>query len=292
MASAQSRADDAVLNPVHHVFEPHRVGLPKLAPYFRELWRRREFAAELSRANMRAANSNTAFGQAWLILNPLLLAGVYYILVNVLGSSSKRAGMDYFSHLCGGLFAFYYVSGCISTGATSVVSGGSLLMNTAFPRLLMPLGAVRTAFYRFLPTMPVYFLFHLLARNPITWRTVFAILFLLMLTAFGAGLAAVFATLQVYFRDTASFLPYFVRLWLYVSPVLWFIDDVKPGSKLHLFAHINPLWTLLGGYMDLLQRSEMPPLSIWLQALAWTVGTCLVGFGYFMSREREFTVRV
>ena len=35
------------------------------------------------------------------------------------------------------------------------------------------------------------------------------------------GLAALFATLQVYFRDTSSFLPYFLRLWMYLSPVLW-----------------------------------------------------------------------
>ena len=30
-----------------HVYEPHRVGLPPLRPYVRELWRRREFAFEL-----------------------------------------------------------------------------------------------------------------------------------------------------------------------------------------------------------------------------------------------------
>ena len=32
------------------VYEPHRVGLPPLVPYFSELWHRRPFAAEMSRA--------------------------------------------------------------------------------------------------------------------------------------------------------------------------------------------------------------------------------------------------
>jgi len=67
-----------------HVYEPHRVGLPPMIPYVQELWRRREFAVELSRTNLRAQHFDTAFGQLWLILNPLLLGFVYFLLVDIL----------------------------------------------------------------------------------------------------------------------------------------------------------------------------------------------------------------
>ena len=65
----------------HHVYEPHRIGLPKLRPYVREIWRRRSFATELAHTKMDAANTETVLGQLWLIINPLLLAFVYYLLV-------------------------------------------------------------------------------------------------------------------------------------------------------------------------------------------------------------------
>ena len=45
--------------------------------------------------------------------------------------------------------------------------------------------------------------------------------FLGTMVVFSMGCAAFFATLQVYFRDTSSFLPFFVRIWMYLSPVLW-----------------------------------------------------------------------
>src|SRR5215213_11120533 len=64
-----------------HVYEPHVVGLPKIRPYVRKLWRRREFASELSRTKLRAQHYNTVLGQLWLVLNPLLLGIVYFILV-------------------------------------------------------------------------------------------------------------------------------------------------------------------------------------------------------------------
>ena len=151
------RARHAEFEPVYHFYGPHRAGLPPLIPYFRELWRRRAFAAEMSRANMRSANTSTFFGQAWLILNPLLLAAVYYVLVTIIRRENDPA---FFAHLTLGLFAFQLVGTSITSGATSVTSSGKLLLNTPFPRLLIPLSAVRTAFFRFLPTVPVYFVFH------------------------------------------------------------------------------------------------------------------------------------
>ena len=155
--TATSRARQAEFEPIYHHYGPHRAGLPPLIPYFRELWHRRAFAAEMSRATMRGANTSTFFGQAWLILNPLLLAAVYYILVTIIRRQNDPA---FFAHLTLGMFAFQLVGTSITSGATSVTSSGKLLLNTPFPRLLIPLSAVRTAFFRFLPTVPVYFVFH------------------------------------------------------------------------------------------------------------------------------------
>ncbi len=79
--------------PVYHHYGPHKAGLPPLIPYFRELLRRRTFAAELSKASMRGANTTTFFGQAWLILNPLLLAGIYYLLVTIIRGRARSVGV-------------------------------------------------------------------------------------------------------------------------------------------------------------------------------------------------------
>jgi teichoic acid transport system permease protein len=270
------------------VYEPHRVGLPPLVPYFRELWHRRPFAAELSRAEMRSANTRTFFGQIWLVLNPLLLAAVYFVLLFILAPRDEPG--PFFAHLTAGIFAFYFISGALTAGARSVVGGGALIGNMAFPRLLMPLSAVRTAFFRFLPPLAVYFVIHAAMGLPWSWRMVLAVYFMGCMVVFAAGMAAMFATLQVYFRDTTSFLPYFLRIWLYLSPVLWFIEEVP--ARLAPFLKFNPLYSILGGFTDLLVRGDVPPPGIWAMAAGWAVAAVVIGFLYFMSREREFAVRL
>ncbi|EWT07542.1 ABC transporter permease [Intrasporangium chromatireducens Q5-1] len=285
VALGGSRQD---FTPPVHIYEPHRAGIPNLGPYIRELWRRREFASESSKAALRSENTLTVFGQVWMVLNPLLLAGVYYLLVSVL--SGKPQGWGYFSHLTGGLFAFYFVSNSMMSGAQSIVGGGKLLLNTSFPRLLMPFAAVRTAFFRFLPTVPVYLLFHVLAGNPWNLGTLSALAFLFLLVIFSLGIAAFFATIQVYFRDATSFLPYLNRIWLYVSPVLITID--KMPKELRSLGEINPLFSLLGGYTEALVSGTVPSLRLWLFASGWSVAALVIGSLFFISRERDFAVRI
>jgi teichoic acid transport system permease protein len=276
----------------HHVYVPHRGGLPPVGPYVRELWRRREFATELSRSVLRGANTLTFFGQLWLVLNPLLLAGVYFLLISIVSGGTR--GMDFFARLCAGLFVFYFVAGAMSSGAQSVVGGGKLLLNTAFPRLLMPFSAVRTAFFRYLPTFPVLLVFHLLAGAPLGWGTLAALPFLGLIVVFALGVSALFATLQVYFRDTSSFLPYVNRIWLYVSPIIWTIEEIpgrfQPYIEVVQFA--NPLHSLIGGYVEALVDGRVPDLTTWLTAAGWAALALVVGSMYFMSREREFAVRI
>jgi teichoic acid transport system permease protein len=286
------RARDAEFEPVYHYYGPHRAGLPPLIPYFRELWRRRAFATEMSRATMRGANTSTFFGQAWLIINPLLLAAVYYVLVTIIRREHDPA---FFAHLTLGLFAFQLVGTSITSGATSVTSSGKLLLNTPFPRLLIPLSAARTAFFRFLPTVPVYFVFHAIFLTDVWSPTMLlSVYFLATMVVFGMGLAAFFAALQVYFRDTSSFLPFFVRIWLYLSPILWAPEQIigRFSGPIMTLIQVNPMYSMIGGYTELLQNDAFPPTYMWISAAAWALASAVIGFLYFISREREFAVRV
>jgi ABC-type polysaccharide/polyol phosphate export permease len=271
-----------------HVYEPHRVGLPPLVPYVRELWRRREFAYELSRTKLRAQHFDTAFGQLWLVLNPLLLALVYFILVDILRSGQRPEG--FFAHLVAGIFAYYFVSGAVREGVKSVTGGGRLVLNTAFPRILLPLSTVITAFKRFVPTFVIYIPIHLASGLPVVLADLWIVPIVFCLALVAAGLSMFVAALQVYFRDVKSFLPYVLRIWLYASPVLYYANEVPDRYKPLL--EINPIGALLTAWSDVLNKGQAPAAGDMLLGLAWGVVLFVAGALFFMSREREFAVRL
>jgi teichoic acid transport system permease protein len=271
-----------------HVYEPHRVGLPPLLPYARELWRRREFAFELSRTTLRAQHFNTAFGQLWLVLNPLLLTFVYYILVDIL--RLRAGGVEFFAHLMASLFAYYFVTDAIRQAVKSVTGGGRLILNTAFPRILLPTASVITAFKRFLPTVvlfvPVFFIAGLPAGPQLLWL----IPIVGLLTVLSAGLAMLVAAGQVYFRDLKNFLTYALRIWLYASPILYYASEVPDRYQFLLV--LNPLAPLLAAWSDVLDRGLAPDAADLAVGAVWAFVLFAAGALFFMSREREFAVRL
>lgn len=275
-------------NARRHVYEPHKVGLPPLRNYLSEVWRRRQFAIELSRTTLRAQHFETAFGQLWLILNPLLLSLVYFLLVDILRRGHHRP--HFFAHLLAGLFLYYFFSGAVNSAAKSVVGGGRLVLNTAFPRTLLPLSAVLTGLMRFLPTLLIYAILHVASGLPIGPQLLWMIPIIGILTIFTAGIAMLVAAAQVYFRDVSSFLPYFMRIWMYGTPILYFYNEVP--ERIKPIINLNPLTPLFTAWSDVLTLGISPPLKFMAWGLACAIVALVVGALFFISRERDFAVRL
>ena len=284
--------------PKIQVFEPHRASLPPLIPYIKEFWRRRVFATELARFSDKAEYLDSRLGKVWLVLNPLLLGFVYYLVVTIIRPSNSLPGLTRLDHLLIGLFTFYFAQNCVTAGALSITAGGRLILNQAFPRALLPFSCAIQAFQQFLPTIPVY-IFVLLAGKwayPTTelpgWTWNFLwIPFILFCTGLtGFGLALVFATLNVYFRDTNKLLTYITRIWMYLSPVLWLPNSLRGNMKILLY--INPLGPVLNATSRVWVSGQSLTLSIIFWCLFWAIASIMIGGYFFISRERDFAIRI
>ncbi|CAB4340714.1 unannotated protein [freshwater metagenome] len=269
------------------VFVPFRKGLPPLRKYWSTLWKRRSFIAEYSRTQLHEQHFDSVFGQIWLILNPLLLSGVYFVLIVIIGGHSDK--MRY-GHLTACLFLFYLMANTLSGGVKSVTSGQRLILNTAFPRLMLPISASVVAFFRFLPTIFIFLILRTILGLPIGWNMLWSIPIVLIAILFSSGVAILISCINVYFRDIANFLPYFTRMLLYLSPILWETSAIKP--QLRKVELVNPLFPLLDSWSRAVVHAQAPHLTSMLISLAWAVLVFTFGTYFFLVREREFAVRV
>ncbi|HEY2600100.1 MAG TPA: ABC transporter permease [Thermoleophilaceae bacterium] len=271
-----------------HVYLPHKVGLPPMRHYLDLVWKRREFALELSRTTMRAKHFDTAFGQLWLLLNPLLLGVVYFLLIDLIRQHPRP--LAFFAHLLGGLFLYQVLQTGATEGSTSVVRGGGLILNTAFPRTLLPLASMATSFKRFLPTMLVWLVIHFAAGGGLSINMLWGIPIVVMVTVFSTGVAMFCGALQVYFRDLSSFLPYVLRIWMYISPILYQWREV-PAHVRHWLL-LNPMASMLASWSDVLNLEKAPDPNLMLIGTAWAIVGLVAGALFFISRERDFAVRI
>ena len=281
--------DDDDFTGTRHVYEPYQAGLPPLRPYLRELWRRRQFALQLSKTKLRAKHYDTVFGQLWIVLNPLLMACVYFLLVMVIRGGSR--GVEFFAHLTAALFVFRVFSMSVQQGASSIVGGGKLVLNTAFPRVLLPLSAVVLAFRRFVPTVFLYAIIHVVVGVTIGWEILLTIPLLALILLLSAGVACVVAAAQVYFRDLAGFLPHVLRIWLYTTPILYTAEQATERG-LGALMWVNPMAPLIRAWSAVVDNAEVPDPEVIAACAGWSAFLFVTGVLFFVSRERELAVRL
>ena len=272
------------------VYEPTVTGLPPLRPYLTALAQRRRFMWHLARTDLKGEHYDTAIGQLWVILDPLLTAAVYFLFRSVVKPSGGAANRNaILSHLVWAVFFFTYTNNAITGGARSLLQGRQLILNASFPRVALPTVAIVKSLLDFLPTLIVYFVLHAILRQPFGLSLICLPLLIAIQTVFNMGFGMLLAPLMVFYRDTGGFLPYFTRLWLYVTPALYTIAEIPQSLKAYL--RWNPLYPLFGA-LEQVFKGQFPSGGYVLGAAAWACGFFLIGAVMFLARERDFAVRL
>jgi ABC-type polysaccharide/polyol phosphate export permease len=252
------------------------------------VWAKRRLVWALAQAAVKAGHLDTWFGRLWTILNPLLLGLTYFLLIGVI--LGKDVTIEYLATLLGGLFAFYFTRSSVGSGANAIVKGGAMVRATAVPRMILPLSSVAIALRAYFPTLLAYSIFHILGGLPITPALVMVPVVILIHTVMNVGLALLFATATVFFRDTSSFLPYLLRIWMYVTPVLYLYSELP--ARIRPYLEINPLYRLFASWQQILFEGAFPSLINIGLAVVWAVAMLVIGGFFFLAKEREFAIRI
>jgi teichoic acid transport system permease protein len=262
----------------------------RLRTYFTDLWNRREFAWFLAMGNLKARNASTALGLFWWVLNPLLLGLVYFFVFGVLFGTRSRPP-DYIAYLLSGMFVFHFTNQSMSGGANAILQNAKLLANLKFPRLVLLASALIESSVGFLASILVFYAIAWPAAgiHPSRYTLLLLVVIPIQLLL-NLGLSAIVARLAVPFRDINNLLPYFNRLWLYLTPIIWplaFIDNLGPAVQ--TLVRLNPMFPLIALYRTAFIGSPDYPFQVddLLISLAWAVAIFLVGVAGFIRYENR-----
>ena len=70
-------------------------------------------------------------------------------------------------------------------------------------------------------------------------------------------------------------------------------ENVAHFSKTILtVVRLNPMYSMLGGYAETIQEQKVPDVGLFVSSGLWAVAVAAIGFLFFISRERDFAVRL
>jgi lipopolysaccharide transport system permease protein len=263
------------------VIEPGRGA----AHYWRDLWQYRELMSFLAWRDVAVRYKQTAIGLAWAIIRPALTLLVFVAFRRIAGLGQGH--LPDVVLVLGAVLPWQFFSSALLDTSNSLIGNTSLIAKVYFPRLIVPMAAVTTAFADFVVTLVLLAL--VMAWYGIAPGAPLIVLPLLiaLTAALSLGLGLLLAALTVKYRDFRYAVPFVVQLWLFISPVAFETTQV-PERWRALYA-LNPLvgiidgfrWAIFGG------RTAVEAATV-LSAVITTLLFLVLGLWYFRRTERGF----
>jgi ABC-type polysaccharide/polyol phosphate export permease len=200
-----------------------------------EILSRRRLIRYLVQADMKKRGSDTALGNLWWILDPVLQLVVYVILVAVI---SRGKGIeDYPLFIFVSIIPWKWFSAVVTDATTSVVRADKLIRQIAFPKMVLPLSSASAGVVGFLwgliPLGALLLLHPARLSIMLLWFPVIAV----VQFVFTLAVAILVSASNVFFRDLGNAIGHALRLWWFLSPGLYSVETLRSTN----FVQHNPL---------------------------------------------------
>jgi lipopolysaccharide transport system permease protein len=221
------------------VIRPQR---QQLAESIQELWEYRDLLWLLTVRQVSVRYKQTVIGVAWVLLQPLVAMTIFTVIFGYFAKLSSN-GLPYPVFAYSALIMWNLFSEGLSRAGTSLIADEKLITKVYFPRLIIPLSAVGSAWIDFAVSLFVLFpliLFYGLRPSLSLLLLPIAMILTMILSA---GVGMMLAALNVRYRDFQYTIPFLLQVWLYASPVVY-SAQIVPESVRSLY-YLNPMVGLI-----------------------------------------------
>ena len=246
------------------------------------VWRRRRAVKLLVTRDLKVRYASSALGYLWSVLEPLLLAGIYWFIFTQIFTRTVGAE-PYIVFLLAGLLPWTWFNGGVTDAARALHTEAKLVRSTNVPREVWVVRVVLAKGVEFLLSLPVLFLFAAVYSASIDWHLVLLVPAVLLMAVLVLGVGLLLSPLVVLVRDLERIVRIALRLGFYASPVIFAVSDVpEPWDAVFAF---NPL----AGIFELCRAGFFPGAVHWDQvglSAVLCIGLLVVGWCVFARLER------
>ena len=259
---------------------------PLLAPIntLKEVSSNRFLVRNLIRRDVRGRYRNAALGYAWTVIEPALLASVYWFLFIMLSGNHDE------------MYAVWVLLGVIVWGsfskslnaATNSLTGNVRTMHLVFfPRSIFPVSGVGAnivvTMMSCLIILPLLYIYEL----PITIHLVWIPIGVLLAGFMALGFGMMMAPLNCVQRDVQHLIRFITRAGFFVSPVMWTAEMAMERGAWGEAALWNPMVLPITMVRHALEgKSVELPDSIVISSLMISFLIYVVGTMVFSKYER------
>jgi ABC-2 type transport system permease protein len=238
----------------------------------------------LTRRDLRVRYSTSALGYVWSILDPLVMAGIYWFVFTQV--FQRPVGADpYIVFLLSALLPWMWFNGSVSDSTRAFLREAKLIRSTKIPRTIWVNRLVLSKGIEFVASIPVLAFFAIFSGAAVNVDLVWFPLGILLQAVLTVGVTLIVAPLVVFFRDLERAVKLALRFLFYASPIIYGTHDLP--SELQSWAAFNPL----SGIFSLYRAGFFPDQLDWYQVgIGALMSLVLLAIGVLVFQRSERSV--
>ena len=251
----------------------------------REIWEYRTMIRSLVHKDLRGRYQASVLGFLWTFIVPLCQLLIYTVVFSMFLRNDIE---KFYLYLFVALIPWNFFSACLTGGSGCVVAQQSLVNKIYFPREIVPVAYVTSAFVNMLYCEVVVIavaLFsgvHFNILGLLCLPVVMAIEYLLCL-----GITMILSAVNVYFRDLEHIMGIISMAWMFMTPIMYSVTLVP--ERWLPFYQLNPMVSVVTAYREILYAGGVPKLETLGVALGMGVLFLALGFLIFGKLKRRFS---
>lgn len=251
----------------------------------KEIWRHREILYFLTWRDIKIRYKETLVGVLWAVIQPVLTMAVFSLFFGRL-AKVPSGGLPYPLFVYAGLLPWTYFSQALTRSSESVVENANMIRKVYFPRVIIPVSASFSALIDFLIASAVFFLLMLYyGFSPVKAMILFPALLLFTFLC-SAGIGLWLASLNVMYRDVRHAIPFFIKLGLFVTPVIYPASMLP--KEINWILYLNPM----AGVIETFRASILADRPVLVPgfglSVAVTIFFFITGLYFFRKTEKDF----
>ena len=212
----------------------------------REIWDYRDLCSLFVKRNITTQYKQTVLGPLWYIIQPMITVVMYMVVFGGIAQISTD-GLPQPLFYLGGICMWQYFNDCLTKTSSTFTANAAIFGKVYFPRLIMPISTVVSNLLRFaiqfglfMAVYAIYQIWIIPGEIHTNWYALLIPLLVLMLAGLALGFGILFSSMTTKYRDMQLLLDFFVRLWMYATPVIYPMSVIT-NDKLRLVMSLNPL---------------------------------------------------
>lgn len=208
----------------------------------------------LTRKEIILQYKRTSLGIFWSLLNPLLLALVFYVAFNII----LRVQIHNFPlFMLSALFPWTWFATSVSASTVSLISNKSLIKKFPFPKHYLLIASVLSQGIHFIFSLPIILVLIYIYNKTVGIVWLIGIpFFLLIQFTLTLGFSLPFSVINVYFMDFQFIVAFLLQMLFWITPIVYQFDSI-PELYRSLFLYLNPLASLMSSWRELFMSNKI-----------------------------------